>query len=203
MKQISFFQQRLLPLFLTLLILISNVSACGQGESFDDFTYSLFLDEVTSNTLNLHYTLENPNAYGIKTYPISLGSFSNNARNYSITSMEHTQDSLHHYPYLSLSIEEKLTYDILEDYLNTQLALSKYPLYQEPLSGSGGLQMELPILFAEYEFHSEQDVKDYLELFAITDDYYESLLLFEKEKYIPQAIQNIQKIDILSIALLM
>jgi uncharacterized protein (DUF885 family) len=44
------------------------------------------------------------------------------------------------------------------------------------------MQMELPILFAEYEFTCEQDVKDYLEMIALTDEYFDQITEFEAEK---------------------
>ena len=179
---LSALRKHLFPLILSFLLIIMVLSNYNNQISFEEFTESVFLDEITSNTINLHYSLENPASYGIKSYDISLGSFSKDARLQQKDSLNQTLETLSSYPYLTLSTEEKLTYDILEDYLNTQLKLCEYELYQEPLSASGGLHMELPILFAEYEFHSEQDVKDYLKLIALTDEYYEEILDFEKEK---------------------
>lgn len=182
MKRTLLFQKHIFPILLTLTIIISCFTGCTHKESFEDFTHSLFLEEVSSNTINLHYTIENPNAYGISMYNVSLGDFSAEARSRTTSDLRNSLKTLTSYPYLTLSTEEKLTYDVLEDYLNTQLALADYPLYQEPLSGSGGLQMELPILFAEYKFNSEQDVKDYLKLLSLTNEYFADIIEFEKEK---------------------
>ncbi len=179
---ISFFSKRLFSIVLVLVFAITTFSGCGKDETFAEFTHSLFLDEITSNTINLHYCLENPSEYGIRTYAISLGDYSKEARTAAAENLEDTLISLATYPYLTLTTEEKLTFHILEDYLSTQLSLSKYELYQEPLSASGGIHMELPILFAEYEFNTEQDVKDYLELISLTDEYYDQILDFEREK---------------------
>lgn len=179
---LSFFSRRLLPLGLILIFFVNNLSSCTKDETFDEFTHSLFLDEITSNTINLHYSLENPSEYGIQAYAISLGDYSKETRTAAAQTLKNTLISLDTYPYLTLTVEEKLTFNILEDYFNTQLALCEYDLYQEPLSASGGIHMELPILFAEYEFNTEQDVKDYLELISLTDEYYEQILDFEREK---------------------
>jgi len=181
LKRTPYFQKYFL-LLLTFIIIVSTVIGCTHNESFEDFTHSLFLQEVTSNTMNLHYTLENPHAYGISMYNVSLGDFSSEARSKTASDLKKTLNTLTSYPYLTLTVEDKLTYDVLEDYLNTQLSLADYPLYQEPLSGSGGLQTELPILFAEYKFNSEQDVKDYLKLISLTDEYFIDIIDFEKEK---------------------
>lgn len=183
MKHIfSFYTKRLLSIGLVLVFAITTFTGCSKDTTFSEFTHSLFLDEITSNTINLHYSLENPSDYGVRTYAISLGDYSKEARTAAASSLEDTLISLATYPYLTLTTEEKLTFHILEDYLSTQLELCEYELYQEPLSASGGIHMELPVLFAEYEFKTEQDVKDYLELIALTDEYYDQILDFEQEK---------------------
>lgn len=184
--------KRLLPLSLCLFMVLTFLSGCRQtptdtfsettNEAFEVFTDTLFLDEITSNTINLHYSVENPAALGIEDYEISLGDFSKEAREASYTYIKETLSEVLMYDYTALSLENQLTYDLLVDYLNTQLSLCKYDLYSEPLAYSGGLQMELPILFAEYEFTNEQDVKDYLEMIALADEYFDQIMEFEAEK---------------------
>lgn len=172
----------LLSLSICFYLVTSTFTSCNHEQSFTEYTDALFLEEVTANTLNLHYTIEDPAAYGIKNYEISLGDFSKEARQQSKEYLHEQKETLAEFPYFDLTTEEQLTFDILWDYLSTQEALAEYDLYQEPLSYSGGLQMELPILFAEYEFRNEQDVKDYLELIALTDEYFAQVMDFEKEK---------------------
>jgi len=187
--------KRLLP-FIILLSSISCLVGCQSqntpgreestsptiNESFETFTNHLFLEEIRSNSINLHYSVEDPAALGITDYEVSLGDFSAEARAASSTALKETLSEVLSYDYEELSLENQLTYDILVDYLNTQIDLCKYDLYQEPLSFSGGLQMELPILFAEYEFQTEQDIKDYLELIALADEYFDQVMKFEAEK---------------------
>ncbi|MBR4026380.1 MAG: DUF885 domain-containing protein [Lachnospiraceae bacterium] len=172
----------ILPIFLSITTIITTLSGCSRPNTFAEFTEELFIDEIASNTLNLHYTLENPKEYGITDYKISLGDYSKKSRQQNIEDLKETKLTLLSYPYLTLSPREKLTYDILNDFLDTQIKLSTYDLYDEPLSPSNGLQTQLPILFAEYEFSSEQDVTDYLKLIALTDEYFAQILDFEKEK---------------------
>lgn len=200
MKLYTHFLRRSLSLGLTIILATISLSGCqtpstgsdsespsaNQAEeinvSFEEFTNQLFLEEITTNTINLHYCVENPAALGITDYEISLGDFSKEARERSSTYLNETLSEVLSYDYEILSLENQLTYDLLVDYLNTQLSLCKYDLYVEPLSYSGGLQMELPILFAEYEFTCEQDVKDYLEMIALADEYFDQVMDFEAEK---------------------
>lgn len=183
-SNLSFLRKRILPLGLCVVLAAGSLTGCKKEAtvSFEEFTQDLFLSEITANTINLKYTIENPEEYGITDYEISLGDFSKEARDSSKDDLQQTLDALEKYEDWDLTLEEQLTYDLLEDYLETQIALCDYDLYYEPLSFSGGLQMELPILYAEYTFSDEQDVKDYLELIALTDEYFEQIMEFEEEK---------------------
>lgn len=185
MKSISTnINKKIITLTLFTIFISVFLFGCHHEEpvSFEEFTHELFVTEVTSNTINLHYTIENPTAYGIKNYEVTLGDFSKEARDSSKDALQETMYSLNKYKNTSLSLEEQLTYDLLVDYIDTQMTLCDYDLYQEPLAFSSGLQMELPILYAEYKFQNEQDVKDYLELISLTNEYFTQIMDFEKEK---------------------
>ena len=173
---------RLLAFLLVFALSLTIFTGCGEKQTFEEFLHSLFIDEVTGNTINLHYTLENPESFGIQNYPISLGGYNPDATEDYVKGLEKLKFQLLSFPYTSLSLEEQLTYDILSDYLDTQVKLSSFSLYEEPLSFSNGMQMQLPILLAEYEFNCEQDVKDYLELIKLVDNYLEDMIRFEQDK---------------------
>jgi len=185
MKPIStIFKKQLIPIGVSACLLAGTLSGCGKTNqlSFQEYTENLFKNEITANTLNLHYCVENPAALGITDYEITLGDFSKESREESADYIETLLKDLKGYSPDSLTLEEQLTLDVLTDYLNTQLELSSFDYYQEPLSFSGGMQMELPILLAEYEFQNEQDVKDYLQLIALVDEYFNQVMEFEAEK---------------------
>ena len=196
MKLHTHFLRRLLPIGLSITLIACSLTGCQknltyndlsseateENESFEAFTNQLFLGEITANSINLHYSVENPATFGITDYEISLGDFSKEARTSSLDYLKETLSDIRSFNYDMLSLENQLTYDLLVDYLTTQQNLCDFDLYQEPLGYSGGLQMELPILYAEYEFTSEQDVNDYLELIALTDEYFDQIIDFEVEK---------------------
>ena len=60
--------------------------------------------------------------------------------------------------------------------------LLRFPYYEEVFSPLLGVQVQLPVLLAEYAFASEEDVDIYLRLLAKTDAYFEELCAYEKEK---------------------
>lgn len=175
-------------LFTVLLLLILALTAAlyqlpyTEDDHFQKFTREMFLSEITGNTLNLHYTLANPSAYGIKDYPISLGTVSRDAHLASVAITENYLNKLSNFVRENLSPENQLTYDILLDYLKTSQKGASFYLYDEPLSPTLGIQAQLPILLAEYTFRTKQDIEDYLALLTQVPAYFESIVVFEKEK---------------------
>lgn len=171
----------------TLLLLLFTVlfRRCSLNEvrQFDDYTNELFCQEVSGNSISLHYTLKNPDAYNIKEEEASLGSFQTDPV-FTCAALENALYVLHSFSRSQLNPSQQLTYDILESHFNQNLALAPYCLYEEPLAPLTGIQSQLPLLFAEYPLYDEQDVKIYLELLTKTPAYFQSLcqLEFSRQK---------------------
>lgn len=167
-------------IFLPIFLLSGCISS--ENDTFSNLTNELFVAETTSSTLNLHYTLANPASYGIKDYDVTLGDISLNSLETKPAMIENYLDRLHVLNTKNLNADNKLTYELLDEYLSDKLSLYKNPLYDELLGPSSGIQSQLPILFAEYSFESEKDVEDYLCLLSQMDQYYTQALAFETEK---------------------
>ena len=150
--------------------------------SFDAFLDDFFRSEVSSNTINLHFTLSTPENYGISETPITLGDLSTEAQTKSHAMLENTLAVLNSYDYSALQTDQKLTYDVLSDYLTTQFSVSDLMLYDEILRPSTGIQAQLPVLYEEYRFYDKSDIEDYLKLIALTDSYFAQIIDFEQQK---------------------
>lgn len=148
---------------------------------FESFTDRLFRQEVSSNSITLHYTLSHPEAYGIRDSTVSLGSFqtTNTAQ---LTYAENCLSLLNDIPYTSLSEKNKSTYLVLKDSLEQALNGAPYTLYQEPLAPLTGIQSQLPILLSEYIFYDKSDIQTYLSLLETIPSYFDSLIEFEKAR---------------------
>ena len=83
--------------------------------------------------------------------------------------------------YDELTIDQQLTYDILQYCLELELQLGDYLYYMETLGPTTGLQAQLPILLAEYHFYDKADIERYLELLPCVKDYFEDVAEFERE----------------------
>lgn len=176
-KSLAFFLS--LSLFLTG---CSNISIPTNADAaFRNFTLNLFQQDVTSTTLGLHYTVQNPENYGIKTSTITLGSYDIDDAA-SLAAIENCQATLDKFSYKRLCTENQITYDVLSYHLKMAKEGISYSLYDEPLSPVTGIHAQLPVLLAEYQFTSETDVKTYLALIKTTPDYFSSLVEFEQKK---------------------
>ncbi len=182
--------RRKLSIFCTFLILFTSLTLAGcsgarssrqEDSGFTRFTEALFEQEVSSNTITLHYTLQDPSRYGISEPAVSLGSYTADPSGFS-ASIENCLAALHQFSYEKLSHKNKLTYDILENHLQTCLDGIPYTLYEEPLTPLTGTQAQLPVLLSEYRFGSAGDVETYLDLLEEVPGYFHSLAEFERQK---------------------
>lgn len=178
-----YFFKRIIIITLTVTCLLCGCTSipANANTEFQNFTLSLFQSEVSSNTINLHYSLQNPEKYGITSAPVTLGSFDHSDIAVSAY-LENLRSALESFSYENLSYENQLTYDVISYYIDSASLTNQYYLYQEPLSPLTGIHAQLPVLLAEYPFYSEDDVKTYLELLKTIPVYFESLVNFEKTK---------------------
>lgn len=162
----------------------AGLNSVGQneGERFDEYTENLFKEDIVENTINLHYTLAHPQDYGITDYEISLGSFTLEEFEETEKELREMKSELEGFNREKLDDDQKLTYDLLMDYVNAEIPAADLYLYSEFLSPVRGYQSNLPVLLAEYTFRREQDIEDYLELLSEVDDMFGEIIIFEKEK---------------------
>lgn len=165
------------------ILLVLLLGQHSDRKQFSKLSHDLFVEEMTANTLNMHYTIANPEAFGISSYEPVLPCYGDASGESARASLQATLDTLYDIQPKRLSGQDAYTYELLTRLLENSAQLKAFPYYQEPLSPASGLQSQLPILLAEYTFRSKRDVEDYLALLDQTDTYFESLLLYEQEKY--------------------
>lgn len=180
-------------------VILTSTSACGNkaditpknidelnrensSVSFDNLCNEIFNNELTSNTLNLHYTVVSPQNFGIDNYSVSIGNYNNEAVNKRIEKTNDYLSKLNLIQYDSLSDEDKITYDIINWSFNNTISLSKFYYFDEPLSQTIGIQNQLPILFSEYKFREKKDIDEYLQLLSQIPEYYDEICQYEREK---------------------
>lgn len=165
------------------IIYAAILSPAGKNTgSFSEFCTTLFREEMKSNTMNLHFTLKDPKAAGIDSYEITLGSLSGDSPHNQARQLKKLSEELKKYSHRSLKGKDRLTCRLLSDYISRQQNLAAYPYYDEPLTPSGGVTSQLPVLLAEYTFRNTRDIKDYLGLLSQIDTYFLGILDYEQKK---------------------
>lgn len=165
------------------IIYAAILSPAGKSTgSFSEFCTTLFREEMKSNTMNLHFTLKDPKAAGIDSYEITLGSLSGDSPHNQARQLKKLSEELKKYSHRSLKGKDRLTCRLLSDYISRQQNLATYPYYDEPLTPSGGVTSQLPVLLAEYTFRNTRDIKDYLGLLSQMDTYFLGILDYEQKK---------------------
>ena len=154
---------------------------------FDDFTREIFTDAVSTDALTLHFQLKDPSAYDIDLDNINLGriDLQNPISTFvSDISTSALQSELHDFDYDSLDKKQQQTYDILDEFLDTDQMYDTRELfyYPEYLSSTSGTQSLLPVMMSEYAFYSRADIDDYLTLLKDFPDYFNNILDYEKAK---------------------
>lgn len=170
-----------------ILIPVFLLSGCGKGqiqdenERFRDYTEALFASEVSSDAVTLHYTLKDPETFGIRSEAEGFGEITSDPSQLRAAA-ENMRKVLDGFEYKELDIRNQITYDILDYSAGTAEESADYLLYDEPMGLVSGIQTQLPVILSEYQFYDREDVEDYLRLMESTPEYFESLIEFEQKK---------------------
>lgn len=159
-----------------------DIDAENTHLSFSALTNSIFLKEVTGDSITLHYTVTSPEALSIPDIEPTFGCVGEENRLASIAQAEQYLSLLKQINYDTLSRDDKITYDILKWQFEALQASKDYGYFSESISPVIGIQAQLPILLAEYEFRCSKDIEDYILLLRQLPEYYEKLSAYEKEK---------------------
>lgn len=162
----------------------SSPEAIAEQEAFDQYLWESFEESVVSDTITLHYTLADPEGYGITPPEVTFGGDDISEESIAEDKKE-TEESLAEieaFDYELLTYDQRFTYDILHNVLLTNLDFYNYTYLYEPFAYTSGLHSNLPITLSEYIFYSQKDVDDYLKLLELTPEYFGYYLDFERIK---------------------
>lgn len=153
----------------------------SENERFTSFTEKLFRKEVAASQISLHYTLKEPEAYGIDKADTAYGTIQTDSTQIK-TAAENIQQALYAFSYEKLNVKNRITYDLLKQYLRSLREEADYLYYEEPLNTVNGVQTQIPIVLSEYQFYDRTDVEAYLDILSETRDYFQQIIAFEREK---------------------
>lgn len=149
---------------------------------FEEQIDKIFKEEVTDDSITLNYTLKNPENYGISEDKPTLGTYSLESLKSSLLVSENRIAMLETFDFDKLTEEQQLIYDIVYKMSKQNLEAAELLEYSETLAPATGIQAQLPVFFAEYNFYQKKDVENYIALLKQVPDYFTSIIEFEKQK---------------------
>jgi len=155
-------------------------------ESFDLFMEDIFADWVTSDAISLNYFLADPEARNIKRPESTYGETAT-PENIEKSKQEtrEIKERLDSFEYDELRYDQQVIYDILKRNIEISEILEReddfnyYTGYIRPLIG---FQVQLPVLLAEFNFHTVNDIEIYLDILSDTKRYFNDIIEFERER---------------------
>lgn len=140
-----------------------------ENEAFTSFTKRVFQKAYANDMLNLHFTVKEPENYGIERPAMDLmaeSDFDDQA----------ILDELNAFDFNALSRENQITYSIIKEDLTDSVSWRDIPPLESSFSYANGLQTNLVTFATEYEFFIEQDIKDYLDMMNQIPECFATLL---------------------------
>lgn len=163
-------------------LLYEKDDTLSESENFATWTDEMFLDDISDNIIDLHYTMAYPENFGVTDYDVTLGSYDPSDKDDDEQECLDLLATLQSFDREQLTREQQIAYDIMLDDVTYCMEYDDIYYYGEVFSGLTGFHTQLPVLLAEYTFRTKQDVKDYLEVIATVDDTFESYMVYEQEK---------------------
>lgn len=142
------------------------------------FCKELATDSLTDNPFELHYTIANPENMGFSHLSHNLIPFQENAYAQSKAIWDGHAETLSKIASSNLKEDDLFLYDLLSRFTALQLEGFKFPYYENPVSCSGGVQSQIPILLSEYAFRSKEDVENYFLLLTQIPAYLEGIFSY-------------------------
>ena len=146
-----------------------------QNQPFTALCKELTLDTLQDNPFELHFSIAYPEKLGLEDLSTNLVPFHENYYEDSKLLWKERAKLFSEIDTASLNTENAFLYQLLSRHINLQLESLNFPYYNNPLSASGGIHTQLPILLSEYAFRCKEDVENYLKLLSQIPDYLEGL----------------------------
>lgn len=149
---------------------------------FERFTERFFLDELQTNPIHFHYSIDDPEAWHIDESQLKLPVYHAGEAANNVYALSALSDDLAEFEPEKLSESNRSLHRLLSTYIDAAAHTAAYPYFSEPLSPSSGMPSELPILLAEYRLDTPEDVELYLAILNQIPAYFNGLIVFEQEK---------------------
>lgn len=151
---------------------------------FSQLDADLFSALSTSSGYRLHQTGVKPDVYSTygDTLPMTFGIYSADQKKSIAEDCAAYLERLYEIDRSQLSAAQQIAYDTMEQQLILTSQSGEFLCYDEPLDVVGGIHVQLPVLLMEFQLNNAQDIESYFELITSVPDYFEQILVYERER---------------------
>lgn len=149
---------------------------------FESFTEEFFLNELQTNPIHFHYSVDDPTTYRIDESALRMPVYRAGEAANDIYALSLLSEQLKKYENRKLSDNNRYLCRLMQTYIDTLSRTAAHPYFSEPLSPSSGAPAELPILLAEYRIDTVSDIELYLSILTQIPEYFDGLIVYEREK---------------------
>ena len=173
------------------LLIVLNVAGCTQEETktttktkdFDAYIEKLPTLLMADDDMNLEFTFQDPSNYGFKEKLLNLPYSDEEDYEESKKECIKILKELKSFDYDKLSKSQKLTYDILVDYLQRSAYQYNYYYLDNSYLGSFiSFQAQLPLLLSEYTFERQNDLDSYFHILETAEETFLKYAEVEKKR---------------------
>lgn len=196
-KQSAAFK-KLLSMFLLLAMLFTSIGiyavntttvtaatteeAKTDSEKFDEYTKELFREAISSDILSNNFKVVDSSKYGVEEVPITIPGYTEETLQASVESSKEILAFLRSISYNNLTEEQKDLYDLIKFETNTPEEVEKYQYYSKAFGAYSGIQADLMITLAAYNFDERQDFVDYLQLLQCIPEFFQNAVTYEQKR---------------------
>lgn len=173
------------------LLLVLNIAGCSKEETkptaktkdFDAYIEELPTLMLSDDNMNLEFTFRDPSKYGFEETLLSLPYGDENDYKESKKENDKILKELKSFDYEKLSDSQKLTYDVLVDYLQRNAyQYEYYDLDNSYLGSFISFQAQLPLLLSEYTFDRQNDLDSYFHILETAKETFLKYAQNERER---------------------
>lgn len=151
-----------------------SVLSLEDEDEFDSFLNEVYLFLNTTDSLTLHFAMQNPEDYGIE---MELTYGDSDTDTFEEDFIELLEDGLADFDYDELSESQQIVYDLLSYELDMYYQGQDFEnFYIWSLAQSGNVISNLQSMFTEYSIQTKEDAETYIELLKMYPDYLEDVI---------------------------
>ena len=155
-------------------------------ELFDILVDELFVKLMQSDSITMNYFLAQPSVYNVQPIPPNFGDVTS-AETIERDRKENRElvERLNEIDPENLRPDQQITYEVLDRLMRlVELmdANDDFSYYIGEIHPTSGIQVQLPVLLAEYNIRAALDFETYIDLLGDTARYFRDLIEYERER---------------------